>query len=214
MLTDSSPNPHISPMIRQISFRSFALSLLALAVAAPQALAGGDQAKAILNALDSKSMNELFEVSRRQPDAALTNIAPTSPNTFRFLFIWPSSSPMITYDRVVRSFGERFVGFADQMKLLAVGFCLPAHNMFFGSALYGEQEVNVAYRDFEVRYMFGWRPPCVGRYIPISEIEQTLASVMARGYGPSQSLPEAPPMTTPEDSLKPFLNPKPDIPQE
>jgi hypothetical protein len=202
-------------MIRQISFKTFALSLLALAVPVLDARAGGDQAKAILNRLDSKSMNELFEISRRQPDAALTNIAPTTPNTFRFLFVWPSSSPMITYDRVVRSFGERFVGFADQMKLLAVGFCLPARNMYFGSAIYGEQEVNVAFRDFEVRYMFGWRPPCVGRYIPISEIEQTLASVTSRGYVATPPLPEAPPpMTTPEESLKPFLNPKPDVPQE
>ncbi len=98
---------------------------------------------------------------------------------------------------------------------MAVGFCLPAHNMFFGSALYGEQEVNVAYRDFEVRYMFGWQSPCVGRYIPIGEIEQSLASITARGYVATPPLPEAPPPSaTPEESLKPFLTPKPDVPQE
>jgi hypothetical protein len=213
MLTERSMNPHIRPMIRHLSFKAFAAGLLALSVSTSEAPAG-DQAKAIVNALDSKSMNELFEAARRQPDAAMTSIAPVSANTFRFLFIWPASNTVMTYERVGRSFAERFVGFADQFKLLVKGFCLPAHNMFFGTAAYGEEEVNIAYRDIEVRYLFGWQPPCPGRFIPIDNIEHPNAA--PSGYGAFLPLPAAPPnqITTPEDGLKPFLNPQPSIPLE
>lgn len=177
----------------------------------------GDQAKAIVNALDPKSMNELFEVSHRQPDAALTNIAPVSANTFRFLFIWPASNPVMTYERVGRSFAERFAVFAEGLKQLATGFCLPAHTMSFGTATYGEEEVNVAYRDIEVRYLFGWEPSCSGRYVTMAEIEQSVAPTDASsGYSTSMPLP-APPakqMTAPEEGLKPFLSPHPSAPLE
>jgi len=197
-------------MIRKLSFNLFAACLLAFFAVLPQAFAS-DQAKSIVNALDPKSMNDLFDVSRRQPDAALTNIAPTSPNTFRFLFVWPASNPVMTYDRVGRSFTERFGVFAGQLKLLASGFCLPSPSMYFGTAAYGEEEVNIAYRDIEVRYFVGWRPPCTGRFIPIAEIEKHVASAASgRGYAfPFPALPPQHEMTAPEEGLKPFLNPQP-----
>jgi hypothetical protein len=203
MLTERSLKPYMPFMNRQISLMTFAAGLLALCGPLPKAWAG-DQAKTIVNSLDSKGVNELFEVSRTQPDAALTNITPTTPNTFRFLFIWPSSNQIMTYDRVGRSFVERFAGFAGELKLLAVGFCLPARTMYFGQAFYGEQEINIAYRDIEVRYIFGRRSPCTGRFIPIAEIEPYIASAHAR-----LPLPEAPPKqtTTPEEDLKPLFSP-------
>jgi hypothetical protein len=199
-------------MTRHISFKKLAAGLLALSATVSSAVAG-DQAKAIVNALDPKSMNELFEVSRRQPDAALTNIAPVSANKFRFLFIWPASNPMMTYDRVGRSFAERLTVFADQFKLLATGFCLPSRTMYFGTAPYGEQEVNVAYRDIEVRYEVGGRSSCPGRFISMTELGETRGPARASGgYGAAfPTNPYSPPQQqlTPEESLKPLLNPKP-----
>ncbi len=203
-------------MTRQFSFKVFAAGSFAFLAPLSHALAG-DQAKAIVNLLDSKSVNELFEVSQQQPDAALTNITPTTPNTFRFLFVWPASNPVMTYERVGRSFAERFVGFAEQLKLLAVGFCLPSHSMYFGTAPYGEEELNVAYRDIEVRYFFSRQPPCQGRYIPLAEIEPSLASAAPLGHGSLRlPLPEASPKQTPppEDELKPFLNSPPAAPPQ
>jgi len=104
-------------------------------------------------------MNELFDALPHQPDAALTNIIPVSPNKFRFLFVWPGSNPLMTYDRVGRSFGDRFAAFAGQLKPMATGYCLPSQNMFFGTTTYGVDEVNVAYRDIEVHYQFGGSLP-------------------------------------------------------
>jgi hypothetical protein len=154
-------------------------------------------------------MNELFEALPHQPDAALTNILPVSPNKFRFLFVWPASNPLMTYDRVGRSFAERFAMFASQMNPLAVGFCLPSQNLYFGTATYGEEEVNLAYRDIEVHYQFGWQPPCEGLYIKAAEIEKLLAQQTGHeGYAaPAPSRPDAAPPApqTPEESLKPFL---------
>jgi hypothetical protein len=195
-------------MIRQLTLKSFAAGLLALC--APLSVASaGDRAKEIVNGLDPKSMNELFEVARRQPDAALTNITPVSANTFRFLFIWPASNPTMTYDRVGRSFAERFAYFAEQWKLLAAGFCLSGSNLAFSTATYGEQEVNIAYRNIEVRYAMGRQANCEGRYISLSEVEKTLkSSSTPNGYSIG-SLPAAP-----EEGLKPFLNPVPLAPSE
>ncbi len=163
-----------------------------------------------MNGLDSKSMNELFEAIPTQPDAALTSIAPLSPNKFRFLFVWPATNGLMTYDRVGRSFAERFAAFAAQLKPLAKGFCLTSHNMFFGSASYGEEEVNVAYRDIEVRYQFGWQAACTGRYITALELDRlgTIPHGFSGGYG--AALPETPQIpsnepSTPEDRLKPLL---------
>ncbi len=117
---------------------------------------------------------------------------------------------MMTYDRVARSFAERFANFADQLKLLATGFCLPSRSMFFGTASYGEEEVNVAYRDIEVRYQFGWQAPCSGRYIPITEIEQRFqpatSSSVYRPPMPVGPLPQEKQPVPPEEGLKPFLN--------
>ena len=87
----------------------------------------------------------------------------------------------MTYDRVGRSFAERFAAFAEQLRPLATGFCLPAANLFFGITTYGEEEVNVAYRDIEVRYQFGWQPACQGRYIQAAEIEQLMARNRSQG---------------------------------
>ena len=192
--------------------RQKAVPALIFAALFPASAAGaGDQAKAILNALDPKSMNELFAALPRQPDAALTNISPLSPNKFRFLFIWPSSNGFMTYERVGRSFAERFAAFAGQLKPLAVGFCLTSRNMYYGSAAYGDEEVNIAYRDIEVRYQVGWQAPCAGRYITASEIEQLAAPPPPYGnYGAAMPrVPEASPKkpaSPPEESLKPFLN--------
>jgi len=198
-------------MIRKPTFQSFAAGLLAVCIPVAGASAG-DQARAIVNALDPKSMNELFEVARRQPDAALTNISPVSANTFRFLFIWPASNPTMTYDRVGRSFAERFVQFADQWRLLAAGFCLSGPNLGFGTATYGEEEVNVAYRDIEVRYALGRQAPCQGRYISIAEVERTLRPSAAYSMGALPSPPQQ--STAPEEGLKPFLTPRPAAPAE
>jgi hypothetical protein len=196
-------------MIRQFSFKSFAAGALAFLAPLSQSLAG-DQTKAIVDSLDSKTVYELFEVARRQPDAALTNISPTAPNTFRFLFVWPASNSVMTYERVGRSFAERFAGFAEQFKQLAVGFCLPSRTMYFGTGFYGEEELNIAYRDIEVRYLFGWRPPCQGKYIAFHEIERGMASAFLGHPGRRSPLPEAPPrQSKPEEGLKPFLSTPP-----
>jgi hypothetical protein len=170
----------------------------------------GDQAKTILNAIDPKSMNELFAALPKQPDAALTNISPVSPNKFRFLFVWPASNGFMTYERVGRSFAERFATFAQQLRPLAVGFCLTSRNMYYGSSVYGEEEVNIAYRDIEVRYQVGWQAPCAGRYFAASEIEQLALPPPPYGsYGaalprPPGASPKKP--VSPEEGLKPFLN--------
>ena len=195
-------------MIPKLTFKSFAAGLLALCGPVSVASAG-DQAKEIVNSLDPKSMNDLFEVARRQPDAALTNITPVSANTFRFLFIWPASNPTMTYDRVGRSFAERFAYFAEQWKLLAAGFCLSGANLAFGTTTYGEQEVNIAYRNIEVRYAMGKQANCEGRYISLAEVEKTLKSSSASNGYSIGSLPAAP-----EEGLKPFLNPVPLAPVE
>jgi hypothetical protein len=202
---------------KNITFNSVAASLIAFFICTSAATAG-DQAKAVLNAIDPKSMNELLEVSRRQPDAALTNIMPVGANKFRFLFVWPASNPVMTYERVGRSFAERFSIFSDQLKLLAMGYCLPSKTMFFGTATYGAEELNVAYRDIEVRYKFGWQPPCPGHYIAASELEQAAKPVRpAIGYG--TGAPQPPPATpqgqgpTP-DGLTPFLQEPPVPPSQ
>jgi len=204
-------------MMRTGTFNAIAAGLVAFAASMSSA-AAADQAKTIVNAIDPKSLNELFDVARRQPDAALTNIAPVSANTFRFLFVWPASNPIVTYERVGRSFAERFAGFADRLKLLVTGFCLPSRNLFFGTATYGDEEVNVAYRDIEVHYKFGWQAPCTGRYISVSELEQSVPPAQTSG-GYGGLLPRTPMMPpkqlpTPEDDLKPFLNPQPSAPLE
>ena len=178
---------------------------------ASSAAFAGDQARTIMNGLDPKSMNELLDALPSQPDAALTTITPVAPNKFRFLFVWPASNPVMTYDRVGRSFAERFTAFAGRMRPLATGFCLTSRTMYFGSATYGEEEMNVAYRDIEVRYQFGWQPPCAGRYFTVAEIDELAAApqIYSGGYG--AALPAAPPspgkeQSSPEDGLKPFLN--------
>jgi len=201
-------------MMRHLSLRPAAAAFLGLFALHSPAFAG-DQAKAIINSLDPKSMTELFEVSRRQPDAALTNITPVSANTFRFLFIWPASNPVMTYDRVGRSFAERFVGFSDQLKLLVRGYCLPTTHMFFGTASYGGEDVNVAYRDIQVRFRAGWQPDCAGRYISVQDVERLFTPPPLTGYGaalPYRPRPEK--KTTPDNDLKPFLNPPPPAPVE
>ncbi len=195
-------------MKKQLTLKSFAAGLLALCVPVSAASAG-NQARAIINSLDPKSMNELFEAARRQPDAALTNITPVSANTFRFLFIWPASNPTMTYERVGRSFAERFAYFAEQWKLLAAGFCLSGANLALGKTSYGEQEVNVAYRDIEVRYAMGKQANCEGRYISLAEVEKSLRPSSAP-YGYRIGSPPA----APEEGLKPFLNPLPPGPSE
>ncbi len=168
----------------------------------------GDQARSIVNSVDPKSMNELFEALPTQPDVALTSIAPAGPNKFRFLFLWPASNPMMTYERVGRSFAERFAKFASQLQPLASGFCLTSNSMYFGTATYGEAKVNVAYRDIEVHYQFGAQAPCTGRYFTAAEIDRLSAPVppFVRGHGagmpePSQLPAGMPP--APED-VKPF----------
>lgn len=197
-------------MIQRSTFKGIIVGALAIFAVASDASAT-DQAKAIVNSLDPRSITELFEVARRQPDAALTNIAPVSANKFRFLFIWPASNPTMTFERVGQSFAERFAIFAEQWKLLASGFCLPATRMVFVTAPYGEEELNLAYRDIEIRYNLGWQPPCQGRFISLAEVEQAVISAApSRGYNAS-----APNQTTaPEEALKPFLNPAPAAPLE
>ena len=201
-------------MIRKTAFKGIAAGFLAIFALIPEASAA-DPAKALVNSIDPKSINELFEVTRSQPDAALTNIAPVSANTFRFMFIWPASNSVMTYDRVGRSFAERFAAFAEQWKLLAAGFCLPSQHMVFATAPYGEEELNVAYRDIEIRYALGRQPPCQGRYISFAEVEQTMTSAApAGGYSASAPFSPSNQTTAPQEGLKPFLNPAPAAPLE
>ena len=101
--------------------------------------------------------------------------------------------------------------FAGQMKPLAVGFCLTSRSMYYGSAAYGDEEVNIAYRDIEVRYSIGWQAPCAGRYLTASEIEQLALPPPPYGsYGAALPRPPAAspkkPVSPPEESLKPFLS--------
>ncbi len=201
-------------MKQSISYKIAGIAGFAWLFAVSGAFAG-DQAKSVVNSVDPKSMNQLFEALPQQPDAALTNILPISPNKFRFLFVWPASNPVMTYDRVGRSFAERFAAFAQQMQPLATGFCLPATSLFFGTAAYGEEEVNVAYRDIEVHYQFGWQPPCGGRYIQAAEIEKLLApQTYHGGYGAAlPGLPAGEP-PAPQQGLKPFLNTPPIAPPQ
>ena len=123
---------------------------------------GGRPGKSDCQFARPKEHERAFRGSAAQPDAALTNIVPVSPNKFRFLFVWPGSNPLMTYDRVGLSFADRFTAFANQLKPLASGFCLPSQSMYFGTTTYGEDEVNVAYRDIEVHYQFGWQPALRG----------------------------------------------------
>ena len=202
-------------MIQPLRFKHFAAALLALSIPVSTAFAG-DQAKEIVNSLDPKSMNELLEVSRTQPDAALTNIVPASANTFRFLFVWPASNPVMTFDRVERAFAERFALFAEQWKLLASGFCLSGSNLFFGTAPYGGQDVNMAYRDIVIRYAMGRQPPCRGKYVSLAEVENSIKPAPElRGYSiGALPLPSPSPQVKPQDGLKPFLNPNPASPPQ
>jgi hypothetical protein len=200
---------------KNIIGKSAAISLIALAINASAARAG-DQAKAIINGIDPKSMNELLDASRTQRDAALTNIAPISANKYRFIFVWPASNPVMTYDRVGRSFAERFIMFANQMKLLATGFCLQSKNVIFGTTSYGEEEINVAYRDIEVRYQVGAQAPCTGRYIAASDLEQLKPERQPMGYGAGigQEPPPRPDGQAAPDPTKQFLEAPPPPPSQ
>lgn len=204
-------------MRQDISYKAATAVLLAWLSAAPDARAG-EQAKSIVNSLDPKGMNDLFEALPRQPDAALTNIVPVSPNKFRYIFVWPDTNTLMTYDRVSRSFADRFLAFAEQLKPLAKGYCLPAEDVSFGTTAYGEEEVNVAFREIEVRYQFGWQPPCQGRYLKAAEVEQlAMLEAQRRSYGvtwPSPGTSGQPRKETPQpgEELKPFLNSPPAAP--
>lgn len=197
-------------MMQDITQKAAVAAIYAALCAISPAWAG-DQARSIVNSLDPKTLNELFEALPHQPDAALTNIVPLTPNKFRFLFIWPVSNPLMTYDRVGRSFVDRFVAFASQLQPLATGFCLPSETLFFGTTPYGDEEVNVAYRDIEVHYQFGWQPSCEGRYIKAAEIEELMSRPsLHSGYGAAlpaapSALPGQQEMVPPEEGLKPFL---------
>lgn len=171
----------------------------------------GDQARSIVNSLDPKRMNELFAALPAQPDAALTNIVAVAPNKFRFFFIWPGSNPFMTYDRLGRSFADRFAALATQLKPLATGFCLPSEGLLLGTATYGEEAVKVAYRDIEVHYQFGWQQVCEGRYLKSAEVEQYMNhQSYLGGYGAGLPAQELPP---PENMLKQAPTPPAPPPQ-
>jgi hypothetical protein len=173
----------------------------------------GDQTKAIINSLDPKSLNELFDALPTSPGAALANVVPHGPNKFRFLFIWPATNPLMTFDRVRESFVDRFTLLSRQLKPMALGYCLGSDNVVFGTTTYGEYGVNVAYRDIEVYYQFGWSPACRGIYLKAADLEQTgPAQSHARGYGAARPAPTPAPVQeprTPDEQLKPFLSSPP-----
>ena len=113
----------------------------------------------------------------------------------------------MTYDRVHQSFVERFTAFASQLKPLAAGYCLGSDSALFGTTTYGQQGVNVAYRDIEVYYQLGWQPACRGLYIKAADMEQLKnAQTHRRGYGAALPAPPAQDPQTPADQLKPFLS--------
>ena len=215
-MTDSPSDTTIRRMIviSKTSIGAIA-GILMLAMGASAAYAE-DQAKTIINSLDPKTMNELLSMVKSQPDAALTNIMPIAANKFRFLFVWPASNTIMTQERIGRSFAERFILFAEQRKLLATAYCLTSKTMFFGRSEYGGEDFDVAYRDIEVRYQFGLKTPCAGKYIAAAELEQPETPVrpQKQGYNGGFSLPPPPPAqpVPAEEGLKPFLKSAPATP--
>lgn len=201
-LTRLSHNPTIQTEMRS-AFRFAVLPLMCLA---PFAALAGDQARAIINGLEPKSMNELLDMSRTQPDAALTSVTTIGGNRFRFLFVWPASNAVMTYNRISQSFAERFLKFAEAQTSLAIGYCLLTKTVSFGTATYANEPVNVAYRDVEVQFLAGPKAPCPGRYISASEVEadqRPVANPPAYGaFSSTRPLPATPPSG---DPIKPFF---------
>jgi hypothetical protein len=203
-------------MNKNIVCKGAAIGLVAFAISASAASAG-EQAKQIINGLPPEIMNELLEKSREQPGVHFTSIGSISANKHRFLFVWPGTNPVMTYDEIERNFADRFLVFADRLKPFATGFCLPSRDLVFGMATYGEERVNVAYRDIEVRYQASWQPPCPGRYIAASDVEEALKpKYPSLGYGAGltrQPLPRPNGQAAP-DSLTPFLGQPPSPPPQ
>jgi hypothetical protein len=161
-----------------------------------------DQAKSIINSLDPKNLNDLIAMSKTQPDAALTSVTPVGANKFRFLFIWPASNSLMTYERVGRSFAERFFKFAESQKYLAAGYCISARNMSFGTAFYGDEELAVAYRDIEVRFQLMPQMACAGKYVSADDLFKPAPAPAPRVAPPPAVEKGGNPA---EDSIKPFL---------
>lgn len=211
-LTELPRDTNIALMINRNTFcKGAATSVIALVIGS-SAAAAGEQAKAIINGVPPEIMNELLEQSRTEPDSAFAGITPISANKHRFIFIWPAANPIMTYEKVDRNFAKRLIVFAEQLKPLATGFCLPSKNMVFGTAEYGAAAINVAYRDIEVRYQFGFQPTCTGQYIAASELDRVLKPRTAIRYGAGLAQE---PLPTPEgqgvapDPLKRFLGEPP-----
>src|SRR5208282_4226268 len=68
MLTDRAENHHIMIMMHHRSYKPVAAVFFAY-FSAISAVPAGDQGKSIVNSLDPKSMNELFDALPQQPDA-------------------------------------------------------------------------------------------------------------------------------------------------
>jgi len=181
-----------------------ALALAWLAAAPLSARPQHPLAREILANVDAGAMRDLMEAARTQPDVALVNIMPVNDNKFRYVFIWPASNPMMSEDRVGRSFLDRFLQFAHNQRFLATGFCLTPDGMGLLSASYGDVEVNVAFRNIEVYRDFGWREPCTGKFVTAQEVEKQKAIFDAVKRNPLP-LPPPPARDNPSDGLSPFL---------
>lgn len=192
--------------------KQLALVALIAAACSGQALSQPTTARQIVDRIDPAKLRELILAAQTQPDVALTNILPTGDNKFRYVFIWPAENPVMTIDRVNRSFTERFLSFASAQRFLTTGYCLTPHGIGLLSTTYGTTKLIMAYRDIEVHRDIGWRETCRGLFVTAAEVDGQIraAEAMARAQEKArQRIPRG----TSGDGVSPFLKgiqPSPD----
>jgi hypothetical protein len=155
-----------------------------------------------LDRVDPAAMRQLLAQAKDQPDVALTNIVPVEDNKFRFIFIWPAEYTMMTEDRINRSFAQRFLQFTTSQEFLATGYCLTPSGIGFLASTYGDQKVNMAYREIEVYREIGWRDHCRGKLVTSAQLAELKKEKEA---ATSHMLPVPPPAGDPGDGVSPFL---------
>jgi hypothetical protein len=182
------------------------LAVLLAGCLAPQTLsAQPTSTRDTLERIDPKAMRQLLAQAKEQPDVALTNIVPVDANRFRFVFVWPAEYTMMTEDRINRSFAQRFLQFTSEQKFLATAYCLTPPRIGFLASTYGEEKVNMAFRNIEVYRDIGWRDPCRGKLVTAAEIDELRQK---KDEEKSSLLPLPPPVPNQdkqEDSVAPFL---------
>jgi hypothetical protein len=155
-----------------------------------------------LERIDPAAMRQLLDQAKDQPDVALTNIVPVEDNKFRFIFIWPAEYTMMTEDRINRSFAQRFLQFTSSQEFLATGYCLTPQGLGFLTSTYGDQKVNMAFREIEVYREIGWRDHCRGKLVTSTQLAELKREKEA---ATSRMLPLPPTGEAPGDGVSPFL---------